>query len=119
MDDLELSGREIAVDGLADERVHEAERRLGPQDIGLDERAGGAGGLLDRQVGERPHLGHGRSVPEHGRRAGNRDRLGRQTGEPQRHGAPGRARTERIDQGYVGGLRTHALRTQRAEELVQ
>ena len=57
--ELALGRRQLVVDRIADERVHEAQRRLGAQDLGADELAGGRrdGPLGRHRAGSRTNKG--------------------------------------------------------------
>ena len=117
--ELSLRGRELVVDGVADERVHEAERRLGPDDLRADQlaRGGGHRALVGaRQGGDAREV---RALAEHGGGPGDRAGVVRQAREPQQHGAGDGARADGPhDRGLVGaGL--HALGLERAQELAQ
>jgi hypothetical protein len=69
---------ERVVDRGADERMHEPERRLRPEDVDPRERARGLGGGALVQAGERCRLVRVGAVAEDGDRVGE---LGRRRGE--------------------------------------
>ena len=56
MPGFSLEGRECLVDGRANDRVNEPQRRLRAQDVGACERGRGVGGSLQVQAGERGRL---------------------------------------------------------------
>ena len=113
-------GRQLEVDRVADERVDEAERLVGAQDLGPHER-------LDRLRGARPRRrsasagdrGQPGLLAEHG--DGARDGGGGrgQPREPQQHGARDRARADRAHRRGVLGVRRDVLGGQRGQQLAQ
>ena len=107
------------VDGVAHERVDEAGRRLGPDDLGADQLARGRRDRTLVDPGERGDAGQVGALAQH--RGGARHRAGvvREAGEPQQHRARHRARADRADDRRLLGDGLHALRLERAQELAQ
>ena len=110
-----LPERQLAVDGVAHERVHEAQRRVRAQDLRAGEDGGGAGqrGLVD--LGQRRDRGQARALAQDGHRAGDRERLGRLPGEPQEHRPRHRARPDLAHDPGARRVRPHAFGLQRAQ----
>ena len=116
---LALSRRQLLVDGLAHQRMHESERRSGTQDLRAREAPARVGHLLLGQLGQ---LGHGRQVgalAEHGNGPGHAHGLVREAREPQQHGARHGARPDVRHHVHVRGVGLHAVRLERAEQLAQ
>ena len=73
--ELALAERQLLVDGVAHERVDEAERRLAAQDLRPRQRAGGVGDARLVEPGQRRDGRQRGALGEHGDRAGDRDRV--------------------------------------------
>ena len=78
---LALAERQLLVDGVADQRVDEGDRRLAAQDLGPREHAGGVGDARLGEPGQRGDGGQRGALGQHGDGAGDRDRVHR---EPRR-----------------------------------
>ena len=116
---LALTSRQLLVDGLAHQRVHEPERRPGAEDLRPGEHPARVGHLLLRQLGQ---LRHGRQVcalAEHGHGAGHAHGLIGEAREPQQHRARHGARPDVRHHVHVRGVGLHAVRLERAEQLPQ
>jgi hypothetical protein len=117
--ELALARRQLAVDGVADERVHEVERGLGAEDVGAREGGDLLGrlGLVELRVhGHGPQL---RALAEHRHRARDRPRGARQAREAQQHRARDRARADLADHVDVAGIGLDPLGLERADELAE
>ena len=116
---LPLERIERVVDGGADERMHEPERRLRPEDVDPRERARGLGGGPHVQAGERCRLVRVGAVAE------NRDRVGElgsrrgEAGQAKRDRARAGLRLELAETRHVGLGWREALRRDRAHELAK
>jgi hypothetical protein len=84
-----LARRELVVDRVAHERVHEAQRRVGTQDLGPRQLAGGSRHRRLGQGGQGGHGRHLRAIAEHADRARDGDRVPGQPLQSQEHGAGG------------------------------
>jgi hypothetical protein len=84
---LALRRGEVVVDGVAHQRVHEAERRLRPQDLRAGERAGGRRHAMLVRLGHRRDGRQAGAVAQHRYGARHRDDVGRQSRQPQQNGA--------------------------------
>ncbi len=91
---LALARRELVVDGVADERVHERERRLGTEDLRAHERARRAGDGRLVELGERGDDGQRRALAEHAHRPGDGGGSGGEPGEAEQDGAGDGARAD-------------------------
>jgi hypothetical protein len=107
------------VDGVADERVHEAERRLGAQDLRAHQRARRAGHRVLAHAGQRRDDRQLGALPEHAHRARDLRRLAGQPREPEKDGARDRPRADRADGVDALGGGRDALGLERAQELAQ
>jgi hypothetical protein len=116
---LALAGCEVVVNGRLHQRVHEAERRVGSQDLGVHELSGCGG---DGDVVELGQLGHDRDarpVAEHGDCPRDLNGVCREPGKPQHHRSRGRSWAEISDQRDVGRVGRHSIGDERLEELVE
>ena len=93
------------VDGVADERVHEAGRRLRAQDLGAGERGHRARDLRLVEAGDAGDGGQVRALAQHRDGAGDGRGLAGEPGEPQQDGARDGARADRAHDVGVGGVR--------------
>ena len=109
--------RHLAVDGVADERVDEGQRRLGAQDLRAGQHAGGRGDRRLVDLGERGDGGEARALAEHRDRAGDRELVRRLAREPHEHGARHRARPDLAHEAGARRVRAHALGLERAQQL--
>jgi hypothetical protein len=114
-----LGGRQLVVDGVADQRVDEAERRLLAQDLRLDERAGDGGDRALVAAGEGGHGGQRGALPEHGDGACDRAGVLRQPPQPYEHRRRRGARADGADDVDVLRGGRDALGLERAQELAQ
>ena len=112
-----LAVRELAVDGVADQGVDEAERRLGAQDLGARQRRVRGGELRVVDLGQRGDRLLAGVLSQHGDGARDGERLARQAGEPEQHGARDRGRADLPHEPGARRLRPHALGLERAQEL--
>ena len=117
MQQLALRRGEVVVDGVAHQRVHEAERRVRPQDLRAGQGARGGRDALLVGLGHRRDSGQAGAVAQHRDGARDRDDVGRQPRQPQEHGARHRARTDFADRVGVSAVGPHVLRLQRLEQL--
>ena len=114
-----LAGRELAVDRVAHERVDEAQRRVGPQDLRAGQLARrGRDGLL-LESGERRHGGHLGVLAQHADRARDRDGVAREAAEADEHRARRGAGPDRAHDRGVGGDGLDALGLERSQELAE
>jgi hypothetical protein len=115
--ELALAGRDVEVDGVAHERVHEAERGVGPQDVGTRQVAGRTRDGVLGEPGERGDHRQLGALAEH--RHGARDRGGLlvQAREAQQHGAGDRARADAADGRGTRGRRPHPVLVQRRQHV--
>ncbi len=112
-------GGELAVDGVADQRVDEAERLVGTQDLRAGERLHGIGGRRFVDLGERGDRRKTGLLAEHRDRASDGGRRRGQAAEAEQHRPGDGTRTDRADGIGVPGVRDHALGGERAEQLAQ
>ena len=116
---LALGGRELVVDGVAHERVHEAQRRLGAQDLRAHERPRRAGHGRLVELGERGDDGQLGALAQHAHRARHRRGVRGEPGEAEQDGAGDGARADGAHGVEVRGVGTDALGLQRAQQLAQ
>ena len=116
---LELALCEVAVDGGLHERVDEAQRRLGTQDLRTNELPHRCGDGVVVDSGERADGRELGAVPQDGDRASHPHRIGREPRQPEEHRARGGARAELGDDVDVRLVRRHPLRVERLQELVE
>ena len=91
---LGLPRLELLVDGRPNDRVDERQRVPGPQDVRACERPGHVRRELAVHAGERRRVRDVDVVAEHRDGLRELERLGRQPGQPQAHGARCRLRPE-------------------------
>ena len=84
---LALRRGEVVIDGVAHQRVHEAERRLRPQDLRARQGASRHRDAVLVGLGHRRDGAQPGAVAEHRHGARHRDGVGRQSRETQQHGA--------------------------------
>ena len=111
--------RQSAVHGVADQRMDEAERLVGAEDLRASESLHGPRGARLVGAGERSDRGQAGLLPEHRHGAGHCHRRLWEAGEPEQH----RARHgPRADGPYLrgsGGARRDLLGGQGAEQLTK
>ena len=117
--ELALAQRQLLVDGVAHERVDEAQRRFRPQDLGPRERAGGVGHARLVEPGQGGDGGQRGALGQDGDRAGDGDRVRRQPREPDDHRARDRARADLEHHAGVRGVGPHAVGLERGQQLAQ
>ncbi len=107
--------RDRVVDGVAEQRVHEAEARTRLQDPGLGQEIGGRRGGVGIEPRQRGGVVEGRGTEQRRRprQLPGRVPQPRQTAED---GAPDRGRVEGTDAGGVGHLLAHRLLEQLAQQ---
>ncbi len=114
---LALAERQAVVDGVAHERVHEAGRRLGAQDLGARERGHRARDLRLVEAGDAGHRGQVGALAEHGDGARDRRGLARQPREPQQDRARDGARADRAHDVGVRGVGLDGVGLERVQQL--
>ena len=114
---LSLGRGEVVVDGVAHQRVHEAERRLRPQDLRPRQGASGNRDTVLVNLGQRRDCREPGTVAQHRDGARYGDGVGRQPCQPQQHRARHRARPDLADHIGVSPVGPHAVRLQRLEQL--
>jgi hypothetical protein len=110
---------ELLVDGVAHQRVHEADRRLGMEDLGAAERGGGLRHLLLVQLRQRGHGREIRVVAEHRHRAHDVHRLVREPRQAQQHRSRHRPRSDVGHDVHVRRVRLHVVGRKRGEQLAE
>jgi hypothetical protein len=114
-----LRARHRPVDRVADQRVHEPDRLLVPQDLRPGEVGeGGRGGDLV-EVGHLGDRGQVRPLAEHRDRTGDRGRLGRQPAQPGQHHAGDRPGAAGHHPVGVRGVRSDPVGLQRPQQLAE
>jgi hypothetical protein len=116
---LPLRCRELVVDGVAHERMHEAHRGLDPQDLRLRQYAAGIGDAALVELREPRGRGQPGAIAEHRQRTRDRHGVGGQPRQAQQHRARHGPRADLIDQAGVSGVGFDALCLQRLEQLAQ
>ena len=114
---LALRRGEVVVDGVAHQRVHEAERPLRPQNLRSRQGASGSRYAVLVGLGHRRDGGQAGAVAQHRYGARYRDGVGRQPRQTQQHGAGHRAWTDFANRVGVRPVGLHVLRLQRLEQL--
>ena len=105
------------IDGVAHQRVHEAERWLGPQDLRVGQGASGHRHAVLAGLGHRRDGGKAGAVAEHRHGARHRDGVGRQSRQTQQHGTGYRARAHLANGVRVRPVGRHRLLLQRLQQL--
>ena len=116
---LPLARRDVAVDGVAHQGVHEAERVCVAQHLGARQQGDRRRDLALGQVGE---SGDGRQlggVAEHRDGAGDRRAVPRELGQAHQDHARHGARPDGGDRVGVRGVGSHAVALQGAQQLAQ
>ena len=101
------------VDGIAHERVDEAERGLVPEDVGSCQRSRGTSGSLLLQVSESCDERKSGAVAEHRDGLGHRGRLSRKSVQAAQHGPGDRSRADLPDRVHLCRIGRHAVRFRR------
>ena len=117
--ELPLARGQVVVDGVAHERMHEAERRIAAQDLGPRQRRARRGDrrlVEPRERGDERQLG---AVAEHRHGSSHRGRLLGEAVQAQQHGARDRARPDLAHRPRLASAGRHAVGLERAEELAQ
>ena len=117
--ELALAGRDVEVDDVADQRMREAQRRLGAQDVRSRELAGGARDGLLVEPGERGDGRQARALAQHGDSARHGHRVGRQPRQAQQDGPRHGARADLAHGGRAARAGRHAVLLERREQVTQ
>ena len=91
----------------------------GRSDVRACERRRGIGGELALEPGERGGVVHLRAPAEHGHRARERRRLGRDARQPERHGAGDRRGPDGEDTRRWAAIGSHAFAPERVEQRLE
>ena len=117
MQQLALAQREAVIDGVAHQRVHEAGRRLGAQDLGARERRHGPRDLRLVETRDPGHRGQVGALAQHGDGARDRGGLARQPRQSQQDRARDGARTDRAHHVGVRGVGLDGVGLERVQQL--
>ena len=117
MPELALAGRQLVVDGVTYERVDEAERRVGPQDLRSSQRARrfGHAGLVES--GQSRDHRQPRVLPEHGHGPRHLDGLVTHAREAKQHRARHGSGPDLAHELGVPRVGRHPVRGERGEKL--
>ena len=116
---LTLGRGQLVVDGVADERVHEAERRLVAEDLRAGERRGLSRHLLLGKLGQGGDGGEVGALAEHGDCARHTHGLFRKPREPDEDGPRNGARADVRHHLDARGVGRDAVGLERREQLAQ
>lgn len=114
-----ITRREIPIDRVADERMHEAQRRLGAQDLGASEGASRRRHVGLVEAGERSDGRDVGGVTEDGDGLGDPNGRVGQAGQAQQHRAGERAGPDLAHRRGAGSRGVDAVGGQRRQELAE
>ena len=113
------AGCEVVVDGRPNQRVDEAERRVGAQDLRVHELARGGGERPSVELRERGRDGELGTLAEHGDCSRCLLGVGRKPRQPEHHRSRGGPRAEFGDDMDVGSVGRDTIGGERLEKLVE
>jgi hypothetical protein len=119
VEQLALARRDVVVDRVAHEGVHEGELRIAAEYLRVRELVGGAGRVLDWDLRYERRRGDLGAVAEDGDGTHEPPRLGGQARQPQQHRARDGTGAQLAHRSGIGGVWSDPLDPQCAHELAQ